>query len=134
MGNVTGIVADYQTGPLGDCYYPANGSLTSLASLINAGSQYATNAGLYHYTTTTNQVKETNSVVDIGFHLVALNPQLSTLNLVDTDGDTFADVAEDLDGDGVFDAGTAETDWKIYNSPMGIGTNGPGLVLFTPLK
>jgi F5/8 type C domain-containing protein len=73
-GNKTGLVPDYQSGPLGEFYYPLTGASTSLTNLFNAGSRNATNAGLYHHTTTVDQVKETNSVVDIGFHNVAVNP------------------------------------------------------------
>ena len=53
---------------------------------------------------------ETNSVVDIGRHFTALNSQLSTINLLDSDSDGLANIFEDLDGDGVVDA--SETDWN----------------------
>lgn len=56
----------WTAGPLGNHYQHST-------NLLNRGSQTATAAGLYHYTTTTNQVKETNSIVDIGFHYVAVN-------------------------------------------------------------
>ncbi len=52
-------------GSLGPWYYPTNGSLFTL---VNAGSQSATSASLYHYTTQTNQAKESSSQADIGFH------------------------------------------------------------------
>ena len=65
------LISDFVQGPLGRFYYPINGPTNSLASLRNAGSQNATNAGLFHYTAFADQVKETNSVVDIGFHYVA---------------------------------------------------------------
>jgi hypothetical protein len=120
----------YDTGWLGRFYLPTN--LTSHSPLFNSGSQNATNAGLYHFTTTTNQVKETNSVVDIGFHAVALSTQPSTLNQpVDTDADGSADYLEDANGNGSVDSG--ETDWQTYNSPNGL-TGSPGLQVFTPLK
>ena len=60
----------YQTSYLGNYYYPTNDGM--LSTLIDAGSRWATNAGLYHFTTTTNQVKEGSTKVDIGFHYVAL--------------------------------------------------------------
>lgn len=101
----------YDTGSLGSFYLPTN--LTSHSVLFNSGSQNATNAGLYHFTTTTNQVKETNSVVDIGFHYVAVN---SGGQLIDTDGDGLPDYLEDSDGDGAVDSG--ETDW---NDPGDLG-------------
>ena len=119
--------ADYQTGPLGNHYYPTNG--TNLFILVNAGSRNADAAGLWHFGVHTNQVAETNTVVDIGRHFAVLNGQLSAAQ--DTDGDSLANVDEDIDGDGVADAG--ETDWQGYNSLFGIGA-GPGLVVFTPLK
>jgi hypothetical protein len=59
-------------GPLG-AYYQATNS-----PLINAGSTSASNVGLYHYTVTTNlvngyEIKETNSIVDLGYHFVAVD-------------------------------------------------------------
>ncbi len=122
--SVTNIT--YAKGLLGSFYLPTN--LTSHSTLFNSGSWNATNAGLYHFTTTTNQVKETNSVIDIGFHYVAVNSSGSPL---DNDGDGRADYFEDTDGDGIADAG--ETGWQVYNSLFGAG-GGPGLVLFTPLR
>ena len=56
----------YASGPLGN-YYQAS------TNLFNASNQPADLAGLYHYTTQTNQVKETNSTVDIGYHCVAVS-------------------------------------------------------------
>jgi len=69
--NKTGLVPDYQTGPLGNFYYPTTGSSTSLTNLFDAGSRNATNAGLYHFTTRIDLAKETNSTVEIGYHYVA---------------------------------------------------------------
>lgn len=96
------VVTNYvwQSGGLGDAYQ-------GLTNLINRGSQSADRAGLYHYTTQTNQVKETNSVVDIGFHYVALD---ADGNPVDTDGDGMPDYLEDTNGNGAVDSG--ETDWQ----------------------
>jgi hypothetical protein len=125
-GNITGLQPDYQSGPLGNYYYPTNG--TNLFMLINAGIQTADLAGLYHYTTTTNQVKETNSVVDIGFHYVAVNTNGLPF---DTDGDTRPDYLEDVNGNG--NGSDDPTSWLIYNSPNGL-TGATGLQVFTPLK
>jgi hypothetical protein len=118
------VVTDmvYQAGPLGLFYQPTT------SFLLNTGSVSAASAGLWHFTVTTNQVAETNSVVDLGMHYVALNSQLS---LQDDDSDSLANYFEDLDGDGTADSG--ETDWQTYNSLFGIGS-GPGLLVFTPLK
>jgi hypothetical protein len=85
----------YLKSYLGNCYYPTNGGL--LSTLINAGSRSATNALLYHYCTTTNQVKESSSTVDIGFHYVATD---SNGNPIDTDGDGIADYLADTNGNG----------------------------------
>jgi len=99
-----------------------------LTNLLNAGSTWATNVGLYHFTTTTNQVKEAGTKVDIGAHFVALNPQLSTLNPLDTDGDGLPDYLEDYNGNGAVDSG--EINWQSSAN----GTTGvPGLQVFTPL-
>jgi hypothetical protein len=117
----------YQTSYLGNCYYPTNGGL--LSTLIDVGSRYATNAGLYHFTTTTNQQKEADTVVDIGFHYVAIDP--NTGQPYDTDGDGVPDYLEDANGNGVVDSG--ETDWQGYNSPNGL-TGASGLEVFTPLR
>ena len=103
--DVTLASADYQTGPLGGYYYPNSG--TNLFSLVNAGSRTADQAGLYHYTTQLNQAKEINSVVDIGFHYVAVD---GNGNPLDTDGDGVPDYLEDRNGNGAVESG--ETDWQ----------------------
>ena len=89
----------YETGTLGDWYIPTN------CPIRNAGSTTANLLGLYHFTTTTNQVKETNSVVDIGFHYAATD--LDGLPL-DNDSDGTPDYLEDSNGNGVVNSG--ETD------------------------
>ena len=58
--------------------------------------------GLYHFTTTTNKWKETNSIVDIGFHYIALDANGLP---VDTDGDGWPDYWEDANGNGALDSG-----------------------------
>lgn len=95
---VLGAMA-YEKGALGSYYTPA-GSV-----LINAGSQSATGAGLYHYTATTNQVVEGATTVDVGLHFAALN---AALQPNDQDQDGLADYIEDANGNGVKDA--VETD------------------------
>jgi subtilisin-like proprotein convertase family protein len=57
----------WETGPLGDFYLPTN------SPFVNAGSRNADVAGLYHFTTTAEGTKETNSVVDLGFHYAGYN-------------------------------------------------------------
>ncbi len=89
----------YDSGTLGRYYLPA-GSV-----LINAGSQSAATSGLYHYTTTTNQVMEAGTTVDIGLHFVATGTN-GIPN--DSDGDGLFDMAEDRNGNGTKDS--TETD------------------------
>ncbi len=93
----------YQSGPLGN-YYQATNSL-----LINAGSTTADLVGLYHYTTQTNQIKETNSVVDVGFHYVAVDTNGVPM---DSDGDGLADYLEDINGDGIYQSSIDLSDWQ----------------------
>ncbi len=99
---------DFASGPLGPYYYPTSG--TNLYTLVNAGSRNADAAGLYHYTSLIDQTKETNSVVDIGFHYVAVD---SNGVAIDTDGDGIPDYQEDENGNGTSDSG--ETDWQSSN-------------------
>jgi hypothetical protein len=99
----------YAKGPLGDYYQVST-------NLIDAGSRYATNAGLYQFTTGTNEVLEGASMVDIGLHFPAAG--LDGLP-IDTDGDGLPDAIEDANGNGIWDAG--ETD------PNNPDTDGDGL-------
>jgi len=96
-------------------------------NFYNMGSRNATNAGLYHYTVQISQPKETNSIVDIGFHYVAVSNGLP----VDTDGDGAPDYLEDRNGDG--NGANDSTSWQTYNSPNGL-TNASDIKIFTPLK
>ncbi len=75
-------------------------------NLVDKGSRTADLTGLYHYTTQTSQVKETNSIVDIGFHYVAVD---ASGNPLDYDADGFPDYLEDRNGNGTVDSG--ETSW-----------------------
>lgn len=125
-GNVTLTTTDYVSGPLGDYYYPTTGG--NLSSLINAGSQSAPNVKLYHFTTTTTAgSKETNSVVDIGFHYTAVD---GSDQAVDSDDDEIPDYMEDSNGNGIFDFGNGETDWETSDSSV----SGTALQVFTPLE
>ncbi len=131
----------YESGPLGRFYLPSG------SALLNSGSANADTLGLYHFTTTTNQVKETNSVVDIGLHYVA------TINGLPADGDNdgLPDYFEDRNGDGAqngqeTDWQDADSDddgvndgveWRLGRNPLGNGatTDGsPKLNVFPPLK
>jgi hypothetical protein len=102
---------NYATGALGPWYQ-------SSTNMIDAGSRTADLAGLYHYTTTTNQVPETNSVVDIGFHYVALD---TSGNPADTDLDGIPDYIEDANGDGIYDSGDP-ANWQVAD------TDGDGIL------
>jgi hypothetical protein len=90
----------YESGPLGDFYQPIS------SILLNTGSVTADGAGLYHYTTTTNELKETNSVVDMGYHYVALDTSGKPF---DTDLDGVPDYLEDANGNGIANSG--EVSW-----------------------
>ena len=123
----------YQIGPFGNFYLPTN------TALYGAGSRTPANAGLYHYTTRLDQVKEGSEPaghnVNIGVHYVAANnyglPK-------DSDGDGIPDYVEDANGNGIWDSGT-ETDWQnpmtdgvtpdAYNTVYdNINLSGDGLV------
>jgi len=78
-------------GPLGNYYQATN------SPLIDKGSTTADQLGLYHYTTQTNQVPETNSIVDIGYHYIALGANGLPLS---TSGDGIGDYIKDANGNG----------------------------------
>jgi len=99
----------YETGWLGKFYVPTN--LTSHGVIFNAGSQNATNSGLYHYTMVTNQTPELSTVVDIGFHYVAVGSDGGPL---DGDGDGLANYFEDSNGNGSVDSG--EYSWQLSDT------------------
>jgi hypothetical protein len=94
----------FQAGPLSYYYYPTN---TPLTPLIDGDTlTTAAQVGLFHYTTTTNEVKEANSPLDIGFHLVALGANGLP---VDTTGCGTPDYLRDANGNGLVDSG--ELSW-----------------------
>jgi hypothetical protein len=113
---------NWQTSWFGNYYLPSN------SPLIRNGDLTADKIGLYHFTTQTNQVPETNSVVDIGYHYVATDANGKPL---DTNGDGIPDYLADSNGDGIFDAGDL-ADWLIFNYPIVTTTN--GLIVFTVLQ
>ncbi|MCL4790312.1 MAG: immunoglobulin domain-containing protein, partial [Verrucomicrobia bacterium] len=94
----------YGSGPLGDFYH-------GQADLVGKGSWTAASRGLYHHTTQTNQTKEGNSWLDIGFHYVAMTNGLP----VDTDGDGLPDYLEDASGDGNYGFGDL-SHWQVVDS------------------
>jgi hypothetical protein len=99
----------FQTAPLGHYYQPTN------SPLLNVGSTNASLLGLYHYTTQTNQVKQTTNRVDIGYHYIALG----TNGLpVSTSGNGLGDYLEDANGNGTVDSG--EINWQ---DPNDLGLN-----------
>lgn len=109
----------YAEGPLGRYYH-------AITNLVDRGSRNATNATLYHFTTQSTLAKETNSVVDVGFHYVATDAAGVPM---DTDGDGMPDYIEDRNGNGAADAG--ETSWLSSN---GAATSPAALIIFTPLQ
>ena len=123
-GNIsTGIGFSY--GPLGGWYQ-------SNANYVNLGSRYATNAGLYHYTTQASLVNELGTLVDIGFHYVAIS---SSGIPTDTDGDGIPDYLEDRNGNGnaINSPDPGETDWNTYTSANALSLP-TAFSVFTPLK
>jgi len=97
---------NWQPSWFGNYYLPAN------SLLIKAGDVSATNVGLYHFTTQTNQVPEGTNTVDIGYHYVATD---SNGNPLDSNDDGIPDYLEDANGDGVYDAGDLG-DWSNFLS------------------
>jgi hypothetical protein len=118
----------YQSSWLGNNYYPTNDGQLSL--LLQAGSRAATNATLYHYTSTTNQVIEDSLTVNIGFAFVATDTNGIPLC---TPGDGIPDYLADSNGNGTYETNVDYCNWKTYYSPNGL-TGANGLQVFTPLK
>ena len=75
-------VFNWQPGPLGSYYQPSN------SLMINRGSVTADVVGLYNFTTQTNQTEEEHSIVDIGYHYLALD---SNGHVLDNDSDGVPD-------------------------------------------
>jgi hypothetical protein len=82
---------NWQSSWFGNFYLPPN------SQLIDHGSTTADKFGLYQFTTQTNQMKETNSIVDIGYHFVATD---TYGNPMDSNGDGIPDYLEDTNGNG----------------------------------
>ena len=108
----------YRVGTLGRFYLPTNLTshwpLTNTTSFVTNYAGGSTNAqllGLYHFTCTTAQVKETNTVIEIGYHYVGTDASGAPL---DYDGDLIADYLEDVNGNGSLDSG--ESGWQDADS------------------
>lgn len=100
----------YETGPLGSFYLPA-----SSTALVDKGSRTAADAGLYHFTSFTSNVKEGNEAanpkqVNIGPHYLAL----TSGRPADSNNDGVADFLADRNGDSVQD--TDEMPWSSANN------------------
>jgi hypothetical protein len=111
-----GNAPPYQAGPFGNFYLPTN------TVLYGAGSRTPASAGLYHYSTRLDQVKEGNETaghnVNIGVHYVATaGPGSSQPN--DYDGDGIFDYVENWHGDGQFHNDGTDTDWQHNYSTVG---------------
>jgi RHS repeat-associated protein len=108
----------YQAGPFGRYYQSTN------SPFVGIGSTNADILGLYQFTVLTNNVKETNSVVDIGFHRVAVGTDGLPL---DSDGDGIGDCVEDLNGNGITDGaeGSFANPVLIIASPIDYLRGGP---------
>ncbi|HEX5219982.1 MAG TPA: hypothetical protein VFZ59_10485 [Verrucomicrobiae bacterium] len=105
----------FQAGTLGRFYLPTNLSshwpLTNSSATVAAYRGGSTNAnllGLWHFTCLTNNVKETNTVVDTGYHYVATDA--NGIPVDSGDGDGIPDYLEDFNGNGTLDSG--ETNWQ----------------------
>lgn len=72
----------WQTGPLGVFYQATN------SPLVDKGSVTADVVGLCNFTTQTNQTEEAMSVIDIGYHYIALDQYG---NILDSDDDCLPD-------------------------------------------
>jgi len=92
---------NWQTSWLGNYYLPSD------SPLIDAGGVTADTIGLYHYTTQTNQVKETTTTLDLSYHYVAVD---SNGKAIDSSG-AGPDYWKDANGNGLVDSG--EIGWNI---------------------
>jgi len=135
-GNVTVTSLTFATSFLGSWYLGS-----SSPNLINHGDVAAGQRGLYEYTVQASQVKETNSLVDIGFHYVATDASGNPLATLWTG---IPDYLADSNGNGALEA------WELlYFGQLGLdpyatddqghtllydyqNNTGPGLVNFVP--
>lgn len=122
---------DWQMSWFGNFYLPTN------SLLIQKGSTNANLLGLYHFTTQTNQIPETNSIVDIGYHYVATDTNGIPL---DSNGDGIPDYLEDANGDGIYDTGDLAA-WNVipndtipsaWYTLFGLNPNNPSVGIQDP--
>jgi hypothetical protein len=92
---------NWQRSWFGNYYLPSG------SGVIDKGSTTANLIGMYHFTTQTNQTKEQNTQLDIGYHYVATD---ANGNPVDTNGNGIPDYLEDINGNGTVDSG--EINWQ----------------------
>jgi hypothetical protein len=125
----------YEVGPLGDFYQPTNSPLINAGSVTNAAE-----AGFNYWTTTTNQIPDGFTHLDIGIHypVYSGNPE-------DFDGDGLTDAQEkilgtdpynpDTDLDGVLDYREVLQGRNPKIRGAWSDTNGViNMILYTPLK
>jgi F5/8 type C domain-containing protein len=118
--DVTVTNVDYQIGPLGSYYYPTNGGNLSL--LIDTGSRYVANAGLYHYTVktaaNTKEGTDAGAAVDIGYHYVSLDSANVALGQAATQSTTIlgAEAARAVDGNTDGDYANGSVTHTDYNT------------------
>ena len=137
--------ANFQTGALGSWYLPSNSGFVDKGSVTNAGF-----VGLWHYTTQTSQTKDAGTILDLGFHYVAVD---GNGRAIDSDSESLADYLEDANGNGAVDSGETDpsdadtdgdgvddyTEWIQGRNPLvnGIAGDTNGLInlrIYTPLK
>lgn len=93
---------NWQSSWFGNYYLPTN------SPAINTGWVTADVAGLYHFTTQTNQTIEGTTQVDIGYHYVATDSNGIPL---DANSDGIPNYLSDVNGNGLVDSG--EIGWNI---------------------
>ncbi len=106
---------------------PANSSGVGM----NTGSPVSVNAGdLIYFQTNRNASNSCDSTLwDPVIYYTTVDDEAEFLALADHDGDSIADVFEDIDGDGVVDSG--ETDWRTSQKSA---THSNSVVVFTNLE
>lgn len=93
--------------PAGTIFESFNGNdhyLPAASPYRDAGTKTGDQAGLYYYTTQTNQTPEGVSMVDLGFHYPAVD---TSGNPIDANGNSVPDYLEDQNANGLMDA------WEI---------------------